>query len=585
MVSKKGQIGLQLAERSKPTKGSFDYRSGPTQRWVEQLPVGNIGETAKQLFQVLQEVNRLNLSWKDRSTFLELLRQPIAYVQKSLARHYTGISFPLQPKTQRIATLAETLYSEMALGYKTAIEDMLAGNFLTRDNKALTQQIHRAVRYTSQGIITSYQVYAPHRQDSWRELHQLYLFAADKKIHQDMVHDEHNTHMSESSIARVYKQILLLALASPYRLRQGEAETIYSVLIRWAGHVHILPYNHPEASEALFVIHMDSDEAPDYQSFSHRDCDNTQCCLVDTRQLSRVLQEEYEQLKGGKAAGQLSSELLFRLICAWGTAPKRHFNRTSTTNLIDIVVGTTMLHHVLSKELGDTELMGKRATYESKAVVSANQPRKDDIWNIYAANKSQKLIDEYNQVVKKAKKNDQAAAPTLRIQQWEVRNESAGGYRLCLGNNPESKVQVGELLGLRPKTEEQVWGIGVVRWLRQSAELGLEVGVQILAPQARPAMVKNEQAGGRASELQYALLLPETQATKQPASIITPILLFQPGNELMLHMPGHHITMKLEETVQDTGTFVQFRYSYLGDQLKSRPRKENHEMGEIWDDL
>ena len=584
MGAKKGQIGLELAERSKPDKGAFNYRSGPTQQWVEQLPVGNIGETAKQLFQALQEVNRLDISWKDRLAFLELLREPVSYVQSALVRHYTGMTLPLPPKTQRIATLAQTIHGEMALGYKTALEDMLAGSFLTRDNRALTLLIHRAIRYLSMAIITCYQTYAPHPRNSWLELHKLYLYALSKKLEQDAVQDTLNIHMPKSSIARVYKQILLLALASPYRLRQGEAEAIYSVLIRWAGHVHILPYDHPEASEALYVVHTDSDEAPDYQAFNHRDCDSLHCTLVDTRQLNQVLQEEYEQFKNAKPNGLISTELLFRLICAWGYAPKRHFNRTDRHAHIEVVVGATMLHQALARDLGDSTMLGKKATYESKTVVDVSQPTRDDVWNIFASNKMKKNYEAYSKSLQKEHDNQQQLPP-LRIQHWEIRNESAGGYRLALGDAQECKVQVGELVGLRPSAEDPTWEIGVIRWLRQSNEQGLEIGVQILAPQARPTMVRNDKAGGRAAEFQYAMLLPEVPGIKQPATIITPILLFQPGNELLMHMPGHEITLRLEQAIQDSGSFVQFRYTYLGDQLQDKSKPARPDMEDIWEDL
>jgi hypothetical protein len=101
MGNKQGQIELHLAERSKPGKESFNYRSSFTEHWVSELPVGNIGETAKRLFNALQEVNRLDISWKDRLNFLELLREPISYVQNSLVRHYTGMSFPLHQNPAR----------------------------------------------------------------------------------------------------------------------------------------------------------------------------------------------------------------------------------------------------------------------------------------------------------------------------------------------------------------------------------------------------------------------------------------------------------------------------------------------------
>jgi len=580
MAREKGQIGLNVAVRSKPDKASFDYRTASVERWVQDLPVGNIGETTRLVYEALKEVNRLSISWKERYRFLELLREPVNYAQGALVRRYTGLAFPLPAKTQRIAILAKTLYLEMALGYKTAIEEMLGSSFLSRDNKALTILIHRAVRYLSQALLSCYQTYSPHPEDSWFELHTLYLYAEQKKIYQDAVKDEHNTLMPESSIARVYKQILLLALASPYRLRQGEAESVYAALARWAGHAHIIPYNDPSASDALFVVHMDSDEAPDYQAFNHRDCNSELCRLVDTRQLSHVLLEELEQ----HTAGPMPRELLHRMIRAWGVAPKRNFARSDKSASLEVVVGVTMLHQALARELGAPELHHKRASYNSKSVVGVSQPTREDVWDIFGSRKMKKDYERYKSMTEPEEQEEKL--PELVTQTWQVRNESAGGYRLALDGIQNAKVQVGELLGLRHNDRSANWEIAVVRWLRQGDDGSFEIGTQVLAPQARPVMVRNEKSGGNAADYQYALLLPEIPTIKQPATIITPVLLFTPGNELTVHIPGHDIKLKLGNKLTDSGSFAQFLYTTP--ELPSRNKEQNKESTEIqsvWDEL
>lgn len=588
MPTEKGQIGLQIAARRKPEKDSFDYRSASVEQWTQELPVGNIGETARLVYEALHQVNRLAISWKERYRFLELLREPVNYIQTSLVRRYTGFAFPLPEKTQRIANLAKTLSSEMALGYKSAIEEMLGSSFLRRDNKALTILIHRAIRYLSQAQLISYQTYAPHPKGSWSELHSLYLYAEHKRIYQNPVRDEYNTQMPESSIARAYKQILLLALASPYRLRQGEAEAIYLALARWAGHAHIIPYNAPDASEALFVVHMDSDEAPDYQAFNHRNCDTELCRLVDTRQLSHVLFEELKKKNSEKKYPlPISPDLLKRMIRTWGVAPKRHFTRNERESSLEVVVGASMLHRALSLQVGDPALRPKRSSYESRTITSINQPTKDDVWDIFGSRTMKNTYEKYAQM---SEPGEEEAAPELTSQVWQIRNESAGGYRLALEKRHSAKVQVGELLGMREHGKNSPWEVGVVRWLRHDDEGSLEIGVQVMAPQARPVMVKNDKSGGKAAEYQYALLLPEIPAINQPASIITPIMLFQPGNELSLHLPGHDIRLQLDEKVQDSGSFVQFHYHTTEQQppRKAAPAKKDsdgNDIDSVWDDL
>jgi len=587
MAKGKGQIGLTIAERHSPTKQSFDYRSASVEQWVQTLPVGNVGETARLVYGALNEVNRLNISWRERQKFLEQLREPVNYVQGSLIKRYTGMSFPLPPKTQRIATLSQTLYLEMALGYKTAIEEMLGSSFLTRDNKMLTEMIHRAVRYLSQAVLTSYKTYAPHPHNSWFELHMLFLHAEYKKLHLGPVRDRFNEVMPDSSIARAYKQILLLALASPYRLRQGEAEQIYHALASWAGHAQIIPYNNPAASEALFVVHMDSDDAPDYQAFNHRDCNTELCRLVDTRQLSHLLQEDLKYQASEGKQGMIAPELMLRLIRSWGVAPKRSFSRNEREARIEVVVGGSMLHQALAHQLGDESQYGKRSFYASKTVAGVSQPTSEDVWDIFASNKIQHGYQEYE----KQQQAPQKAEPDLVIQKWLIRNESAGGYRLALAQEQQSKVQVGELLGLRSAQGSNLWEIGAVRWIRQPGDGGLEIGVQVLAPQALPVTVRNVKDGGKAAQHQYALLMPAIPTIGQPASLIVPILLFSRGNEVHLHMPGQEMRVILQEQMQDSGSFVQFRFAPKAEagmkksEEESKSKKPDTGFGSLWQEL
>jgi hypothetical protein len=571
MAKGKGQLGLTIAERTQPTNASFNTRASAVEQWVRDLPLGNVGAMSKLLYNTLREVNRLAIGWRDRQRFLELLRQPIDYVQQQLQQRYTGVSFPLPPKTQQIAELSRTLSGEMALGYKTAIEEMLASSFLSRDNRALVELIHRAVHYLSCALLTSYKTYSSHPEDCWFELHMLYLHAEHKGMHTKQIHDSENRTLPKSSIARLYKQILLLALASPYRMRQGEAHAVYHALARWAGHAHIIPYNDPSAAEALFVVHMDSDDSPDFQAFNHRDCNSELCRLVDTRQLSHVLQEELEHLKKtGKNNEGVSAELVSRLIRSWGIAPKRSFSRNDKDASLEVVVGLSSLHRLLATELGDESQLRDKAQYQSKSVVGVSQPRSGDIWNIFS---KEKLAQQYDNYKQQASPRQEKIPEKVASQYWQIRNESAGGYRLAIEQNDGAKVQVGELLGLRHRHKEQPYEAGVIRWMRQPADGGLELGVQVLAPQAVPVMLRNTKRDGKTAQFQPALLLPEVPTIGLPATLLTPTLLFEVGMELQLHHPEQDIRVRLSARGEQTGCFVQYRFESKNE-TQQQPLKE-----------
>ncbi len=592
MAKEFGQLGLGIAERSKPDKDAFDYRAASTERWVQDLPMGNIGETARLVYEALCEVNRLAIAWKERYRFLELLRSPINYVQTSLNTRLVNTTFPLPEKAQRIANLSQSLSNEMALGYKTAIEEMLGSSFLSRDNKALTVMIHRSIRYLSQAMLSSYQTYRPHPENSWRELNALYLYAEHKDIYHDRVSDPLNDLLPESSIARVYKQILLLALASPYRLRQGEAEVVYNALARYATHAHILPYSDPAATEVLFSIHISTDQAPDYLVFNHEDCNKELCRLVDTRELSQHIYTELEQRQGFMGSGQIPKELVVRLIRAWGIAPKRSFARNErSASDITTVVGLTTLYRALAHAQGSSNTQMHRARFNSRSVVGVSQPTTDDVWDIRGSKSIQQDYDHYKSLTDPDDiPRVESSIPTYT---WQILNESAGGYRLALASNENAGVKVGELIGVNRNNDSRSWETGVVRWLRQGSDERMEIGVQVLAPNATPVLVNNERASGKAAESQYGLLLDEIPAIKQPGSLITPTLLFKKGNELSVNAPSLQTNLILQEKLQDSGAFAQFAYNPKEQQRPTTThgnKSADNETGsngfsQIWDEL
>jgi hypothetical protein len=305
-----------------------------------------------------------------------------------------------------------------------------------------------------------------------------------------------------------------------------------------------------------------------------------------------VLQEELGYLGSkGKNSEGISAELLNRLIRSWGIAPKRSFSRNDKDATLEVVIGLSGLHQALATELGDESQLRDKAQYQSKNVVAVSQPTSRDIWNIFSKDSLGQQYQNYQQT----QQQPEPASPLKSVprQYWHIRNESAGGYRLAIEKSGDTRVQVGELLGLRPSHNDAMCEAGVIRWMRQPADGGLELGVQILAPQVVPVMLRSRRLGGKAAEYQPALMLPEVPAIGQPATLLTPIMLFETGAELQLHHPQQDIRIVLTERAQETGSFAQYRFETKAEAQRATPLKEKlaptpakgEGLSINWDDL
>ncbi len=557
-------LGIALPPQTRPGKESFDIRSGPLAKWRRELPTGNTGETTKLLYQALLDVNRHSHGWQRRYRFLEAIREPLDGVQRSLERRYSGQGFPLPTKLQQIATLSQRLHTEMAYGYLAAIAGMHEALFLFQDRRALKIMVHRATRYLNLSQLVAYQTYAQQPPGFWHQLHRLYAYAEARDFHQDSIHDPLFEELPESSIARLYKQITLLATTSPFGLRQGEAAAIHKALARWSAHAKLLQPRENGAETALFVIHLDGDDEPEYRAMDGRPCGHA-CRLIDTHQMVFLLKEE-GNFAASSADKTITPELRSNLLQGWESAPKRSEHRSQGGIDIEAVIGMQQIHALLAPTLQSVAQRDTRAQFEARSPGSGE--RRDsasDIWNIHAAPGGTS-----RQAPNPTRQATSAPPPVASVLHWQARDISAGGLRLAQGDGQEGGIRVGELLALRNGPAQSDWQLGQVRWLKRSGGQGLECGVQLLAPQMVAVMVTPQTPGKGPGESQRGLLLPEDAEAAQPATLLAPPRLFNPADKVLLHTPDTRFEACLESAIQENGTFVQFSFQ-AGTELVAAP--------------
>ncbi len=585
---------LHLPEQQKPDKSSFDIRPAKLEQWVESLPMGNVGETARQVYQALRELNRLKHPWSDRLNFLETLRAPLNFVLLELNRRFVGVVFPLSEKVSQQAKLSQALCREVALGYTEVAAAQIDKSFLNRDKKALRTAIHRATTYLSHVLLTGYQTYAPQPEGVWQQLHGLYLHAEEMGVLRDPVSDPLHTEHEKTSISRIYKRILMLAMASPYRLRQGEAVNVFKALGRWSAHAEVLPYDSPHAQDALFVIHLDSDDEPDYRAFDLRDCDNSLCRLVTTQQLAKEVSRELEhshnhQLHDALKGFNLSPDLLQRLAGAWALQPHRGSHRTNIRAKVEVVAGLTFIHHVLDN--GHSHLDAHVAHYESHAVkavaAKAKRPKVKDAWKLFNPTEvPEKYLHHSTPPPAEPVAEPEEEQISATIHTWEVRNESSGGFRLAIPNDNSAQIQVGELFALRSPNQPNKWVVGVARWLRHNTQGELELGVHVIAPSATALAAKHS---AKQAEPQRALLLPAMPKLKQDATVILPVKLFKSGDMVVIGSDTGQTEVELGDIKEQSGSFVRYAFSQHDESQRDPATTENttdnDEFEQLWSEL
>jgi cyclic-di-GMP-binding protein len=584
---------FSIPEQSKPTSSSFDARPKQVEAWIATLPMANTGESAKHIFAALREMNRLVIPEQDRYKALEILRGPVFQITEVLKKHYINQNLPLSPKNQKIAELAIQLNSEMAIGYKAVIHDKLSKTFSRLSNKTLGVCVHRAVRYLSNVLLCAYQIYIQHPESVWLQVHRLYLYAENNNLHSALVKDHLAPDaMLDSSIAHIYKQILLLALAGPYRLRQHVTEMVYKTLGTMAQTVRVHPYGEIQDDSYAFNINMNSDAAPGY----FRDdgtVNPTFCRTVDTSELVQTMSNT--MLAEIEGLGKIPADVQKRLVLTWSGRSHRTFPRTTKNNEIAITLGLSATHHyideiirpllkdpratcptatdalqsgepIVSEEDHSEFTLDERAHYTSTPVfgISNLDDHTPDVWDpdfTYRVNNpasEPKLNSE--QTADKSSLYAYTPLPCKGI------NESAGGYCLLgylVYGKDSQKVQVGELVGIRDNlgASSTQLGIGIIRRIKNWKN-GLELGIQKLAPCADAVALSKVPSDDSVEKYQRSLVLPQLAGIEQPATLITHAW-HQVDDQLIANVRGHRTRIKLTKQLESTGVFSQFEFTLL----------------------
>lgn len=288
-MEKQDLLRLDTPERTPPPPDSFLKDPKEVERWISGLPMANIGETSRQIFKTLVELNRVEIPSLARIKTTELFRVPIGYITNNLKKYYFDSAFPLTAKNRKIAVLNRELYIELAIAYKIVIHEMITGDPKKLDRKLLVIATQRAMSSLLRVLYQSVIVYDPFPGNTWRELHRLYAYAELHHLDNVPVKDDQQK-SAQSTIKDIYVQALLFSIISPYRLRQREIEQCYNWLPEWVAHLRLGIPDETESSPTLFIARLNTNAPPIHIELQSAPIDK-QCRKLNTGGLVSLLQD------------------------------------------------------------------------------------------------------------------------------------------------------------------------------------------------------------------------------------------------------------------------------------------------------
>ena len=550
-------MNLELPQRKKPGNLSFNTDPAALGNWLNDLPLMNTGKSLELIDSALEQINTLIIPAKNRQEALELFTPAVMCITDALKKKFLGKQLPLKGNTLLYATQTLELCNRMATGYRILAEDLHGKN---AEKPRLAVALHRALRHLSELLLTSYRIYIQYPAGLWKAINTLYATADAVNLAQQPVTDTTLQATAPSTIETVYKQILLLSLACPYRLRQDEIHLAYNTLINWAG-ASQLHHIDDKNVRGLFTINLQSDEPPSYRVLGRDDAADPHMRILDTKNMSAQIREG---LTGNEATGKTTAsdiDTLQRLMLAWGDMPKRQFERHPQDATVKLVIGLGAVHQLAldppPEELQNGDNFQDRhylqdPTFESATTISKGST---------AGQSFQQRVDPGNNPLKGAYAADRPALS--QIESWKIADISAGGYCLLWDSDEVSSARVGELVALIEKdyANPDKWQLGAIRRMKFTEERGLELGVQLLSPGARAVWARPCKEGVNTGDRTPGILLPEIKAIKVHASLLLPSLLFRTGSMANIEDGDQTDTVSLTRQLENTGSFAQYHFT------------------------
>mgnify|MGYP000432671753 CR=1 FL=1 len=560
------ELNLSIPDQTLSSLSFSNHTSSEIKKWVKDLPLANVGEISRQLYQAIIELNQLVLNPGVRMQLLELLRPPIDYVCKELSKHFLNQSVVLTEKQQKVANLAQAIQIHLASGYKIVMVETVPGMTNEKNRKGFACAAHRMISEYGQVLLRANQLYTAIPKNIWLEMHQVYKVAEAEDLLKYTVTDEHNKQLSESRIDEVYKCNILLSCCRPNQLRQHDIQLAFEAFQLWANHCNI---GADIADDSVFIMNMEQDLPCRYKSLMNGPL-TSQYYGFDTRELVELISKHIELAEKKSTSGselqlprQVTDILLNHFNQAFGILTKRTFKRIENEGSLSLCIGLSASHYYTSGKVEfHTQMFHSGASNSDTEnnIFLTQARRQHDAWSEAADVGGHQATTPADSPISFNRAPEVTGGESYPSYVVPLVNTSPGGYCLQWQGEVPSNIQAGEILSLR-ESEKQPWSVAVIRWIRHIKKKGTQIGIELLAPGAKPCGVQLLHKTGDPSEYLRGMLLPELSGIGQPATLITPRLPFQSGHKVSIKFSDAETKCQLEMRVSATSSFNQFELS------------------------
>lgn len=528
------------------------------QEWTNNISILQLGTSSQSLFNAILEIGELKCNETQRFDLIQALHPTIENVLTSLEKHFVNQSLITTDRNEHIIELALSLRSHFAKVYIDISQrshqqlDQQKFSIFAFTQKKGYQTVRIAASYyaldqLAQLLYQQHLLYSTPIYGQWLAAHRLIECAMEHNFYQININQLLDTQYPLSTISQCYAQMVLLDIFNTHQIRQSEIQGLYLCSQDWAKLVHILP---KETTLSRYTVDSSRDHPPVYNSTQSQHYQPN--IFISTQSLLEHLNELQTRNAQHLSRNEklfLTPALHFHVQNLLTNNIERRHERYEYSAKLNICFGLSVAHFYLSQGKNFQETLflqqGQYQFQNETAFVNSmesDNPLTNQVQNTKASEREAKQI---------------YTADVLDI--------SVNGYRIKWTENTPANLKTGEFILVQENAQSQ-WRGGVVRWMKQSTEKSLEIGLEMLAQDLFPcaAYVRTEK-----NQTNYlpALLMQTVQLDETSLSLILQgSQMFREKQTIHLRLGTEELKIYLTKAHIITQSFIRFDFELLNDQ-------------------
>jgi len=609
-------IKLNIPERNNNPNITINPGVAQIKAKLDGLPLANARESCIQIHELIKPLNRAPLDLNVRSQIMTMILPLLEDLIGSVRSNYMNAPLPLAEKLARNAQIICDLQTEISYTYKIIVQDLLEEQVATSTGSIqLSQAIYYAMSFLARQLIDAYALYSDEPAHIWQELNQLYLYAEKQQLHEIELNPVNaSDEPKPATIANTYRRIVLLSLANPYHLMQGEAVKMFKRLIDWAPSCNIIPHGDNPVPEGQLFVDLHMDAPPLYAPNTPNKIRPKEGRLFEIKGILSKLDDEIRVLAThskkaihSSLARRMERDMYFRWSESWGIRRERMSHRSPTKTPTQVICSLTLAHHFISggehfePEEDEIEMQShdslnlgnNRASLslipeehtpwaqESSArhlKIGTEKPRK----SIFEGSESESQKDIWVKVFATSVQTVEELTDKQKVEystyDCQIINTNQGGYGLSCRNRITPPARAGELLAARTGQHNEAWSIGAIRWMKVSSNSNIKMGIRTIAEDARAIAAKAVAGIGTGGEYFRALLTPDLDPEQYPTTLIVPAAVYDIGSVIMLNFNDRILYARLTRQLESTSAYSQYQFDLVEQPKTLKTTSANQEQ-------